>query len=359
MTQGLNLTGFNIADIAVSNPVIAAPMAGVSDKPYRQVCRNNGAGLVVSEMVTSQPQLRDSRKTSWRLDHKDEAKPRVVQIVGNDPLLMADAARFNQDRGAQIVDINMGCPAKKVCNKAAGSALLADTKQVKTILNAVVNAVDIPVTLKYRTGPTPDESNAVQVAQIAESEGIAALTLHARSRACKFVGPVNYQEIANVKESVNIPVIANGDIDSPEKAIAVIQKTNADGVMVGRSALGRPWLLGEISQALTGRFFSSPDRENRYHQILAHIESIHAFYGDVMGIRLARKHIKWYLQSWTEGPGWGTSNLDYSNSSYKNSDSSTLKTALSYDSLLKTEEREQQLRLLRAVLLEPRSQLVA
>jgi len=261
MTKGPLLSGFKIASIEIPNPVVAAPMAGVSDKPYRQVCRNNGAGLVISEMVTSQPQLRTSQKTAWRLDHSGEPEPRVVQIVGNDAKVMAEAAKYNQDQGAQIVDINMGCPAKKVCNKAAGSALLEQPKLVQDILHAVVNAVDIPVTLKYRTGPTPETSNASDIAHIAEQEGISALTLHARSRACKFVGSVNYNEIAKVKSTVNIPVIANGDIDSLEKARQVIQETKADGVMIGRSALGRPWLFGEIAQSLTGKSWQGPNQD--------------------------------------------------------------------------------------------------
>lgn len=347
--KSLSLSGFKIGDIEVFNPVVAAPMAGVSDKPYRNVCRLSGAGLVVSEMVTSQPQLRKSQKTAWRLDHDGEPEPRIVQIVGSEPALMAEAAYFNQEQGAQVIDINMGCPAKKVCNKAAGSALLQDLDRVQQILAAVVGSVDIPVTLKYRTGPTPETLNAVEVANLAESEGISALTLHARSRACKFVGPVDYQQIAEVKAQVNIPVIANGDIDSPQKAIKVIQQTNADGVMVGRSALGQPWLLGEISQALTGNKFETPDHQRRLDQIIGHIEAIHAFYGDVMGIRLARKHIKWYLQHWFDGCRWGSAN-----SVSKNTFNQEY-----LDVLLRCEAHAEQLRLFKALLIEPNSQLVA
>ena len=283
----------------IANSVIAAPMAGVTDKPYRQVCRDNGAGMVVSEMVTSQLDLRHSTKSRYRLDLKGEPEPVVVQIVGTDPQELAEAARFNVANGAQIVDINMGCPAKKVCKKAAGSALLANEPLVETILSTVVNAVDVPVTVKIRTGQTPEEKNALSIARIAENSGIQSLTIHGRTRQCKFVGNVEYDTIALVKQSVKIPVVANGDINTPKQAKSVLEYTGADAVMIGRAAQGQPWLFGQTAEYLaTGTHLAAPNILARAKMIVDHLKSIHQFYGDLLGVRLARKHIKWYFQHW-------------------------------------------------------------
>jgi len=283
----------------IANPVIAAPMAGVTDKPYRQICRENGAGMVVSEMVTSQLDLRHSTKSRYRLDLSGEPEPVVVQIVGTDPQELAKAAQYNVANGAQIVDINMGCPAKKVCKKAAGSALLANEPLVKEILETVVNSVDVPVTVKIRTGQTPEERNATTIAQIAEDAGIQSLTIHGRTRQCKFVGEIEYDTIAQVKQLVKIPVIANGDISTPEQAQSVLNYTNADAVMIGRAAQGQPWLFRQTAEYLsTGKYSPKPDVFNRAQMIIKHLKAIHIFYGDLLGVRLARKHIKWYLEHW-------------------------------------------------------------
>jgi len=287
---------FNIGPYSITCPVIAAPMAGVSDKPYRQVCRANGAGLVISEMITSQLELRHSTKSRFRMDLNGEPEPVVVQLVGTDPQELAKAAQFNVDNGAQIIDINMGCPAKKVCKKAAGSALLANEPLVEKILNEVVSAVDVPVTLKIRTGTSPEERNAVQIAKIAQSAGVQSLTIHGRTRECKFVGAVEYDTIALVKQAVSIPVIANGDIATPQQALRVLQHTQADAVMIGRAAQGQPWLFKQIAAYLSdGQIIPIPNAEKRIQIILDHISQIHSFYGDALGVRLARKHIKAYL----------------------------------------------------------------
>ena len=288
-----------IGSYNIAKPVIAAPMAGVTDKPYRQVCRNNGAGMVVSEMVTSQLDLRHSTKSRYRLDLSGEPEPVVVQIVGTDPQELAEAARYNVANGAQIVDINMGCPAKKVCKKAAGSALLANESLVADILSTVVNAVDIPVTVKIRTGQTPEERNALSIARIAEDSGIQSLTIHGRTRQCKFLGEIEYDTIAQVKQSIKIPVVANGDITTPEQAKSVLEYTSADAVMIGRAAQGQPWLFGQVADFLaTGKYSSAPDLFSRAKMIVDHLKSIHLFYGDLLGIRFARKHIKWYFEHW-------------------------------------------------------------
>jgi tRNA-dihydrouridine synthase B len=285
----------------IVNPVIAAPMAGVTDKPYRQVCRQSGAGMVVSEMVTSQIDLRHSSKSKFRLDLVGEPEPVVVQIVGTDPQSLAEAARFNVANGAQIIDINMGCPAKKVCKKAAGSALLANPSLVADILTTVVAAVDVPVTVKIRTGITPEQRNATMIAKIAEDAGVAALTIHGRTKECKFFGQVEYDSIARVKQSVEIPIIANGDIDSPSAAARVLEYTKADAVMVGRATQGQPWLLQQIVDHLAGNSISPiPSGFERAKIILDHLAAIHRFYGEALGVRLARKHIKWYLIHWHE-----------------------------------------------------------
>lgn len=281
------------------NNVIAAPMAGVSDKPFRQVCLRNGAGMAVSEMVTSRIDLHQSTKTRFRRTHQGEAEPRVVQIVGTDPDMLASAARFNVESGAQIIDINMGCPAKKVCQKAAGSALLANEDLVGQILTRVVNAVNVPVTVKIRTGSDPASRNGVTIAKIAEDAGVDAITVHGRTRQCKFVGQVEYDTIAAIKQAVHIPVVANGDIASPQCAAHVLDYTKTDGVMVGRAAQGQPWIFAQITHYLkTGQQLNAPSLEQRTHILRQHIREIHRFYGERLGLRFARKHIKWYLARW-------------------------------------------------------------
>ncbi len=288
-----------IGPYKLTNPVIAAPMAGVTDKPYRQVCRRHGAGLVVSEMVTSQAGLRHTTKTRFRSDLNGEPEPVVVQIVGTDPEQLAQAAQYNVANGAQIIDINMGCPAKKVCKKAAGSALLADEPLVADILQTVVASVSVPVTVKIRTGTTPETRNASSIARIAEDAGIQAITIHGRTRECKFIGAVEYDSIADVVSRVSIPVTANGDINSPENALRVKDYTGADAVMIGRAAQGRPWLFQQVADYLcTGHYHAIPEQHQRYQTIVEHINAIHAFYGESLGVRLARKHIKWYLAHW-------------------------------------------------------------
>lgn len=290
-----------IGPYILANPVIAAPMAGVSDKPYRQVCREHGAGLVVSEMVTSQAGLRHTAKTKYRSDFNGEPEPVSVQIVGTDPQQLAEAAQYNVANGAQIIDINMGCPSKKVCKRAAGSALLADERLVADILSTVVSSVDVPVTVKIRTGTNPERKNAASIALIAQDAGVKAITVHGRTRECKFVGKVEYDTIANVKSLIDIPVIANGDINTPEQAQAVMQHTQADAVMIGRAAQGQPWIYRQIADYLTtGNYSSIPSLEERYVTITNHIASIHVFYGVNLGVRLARKHIKWYLMHWPQ-----------------------------------------------------------
>jgi len=288
-----------IGPYKIANPVIAAPMAGVSDKPYRDVCRAHGAGMVVSEMVTSRRDLRNTRKTKFRSDLSGEPEPVVVQIVGTEPTMLAQAARHNVANGAQIIDINMGCPAKKVCKKAAGSALLANEGLVAEILSTVVNAVDVPVTVKIRTGTSPKTRNALNIAKIAEDAGVQSLTIHGRTRECKFVGAVEYDTIANVKQSISIPVTANGDITSPQEAKRILEYTRADAVMIGRAAQGQPWLFQQIVDYLTsGQMGALPSAEHRAKTILDHLSAVHSFYGEPLGVRLARKHIKWYLAHW-------------------------------------------------------------
>jgi tRNA-dihydrouridine synthase B len=285
-----------IGPYSLPNPVALAPMAGVTDLPFRRLCADLGAGLVVGEMISSNPRLRESRKTRWRSRHDDEIRPRSVQIAGSDPEQMASAARFNVARGAQIIDINMGCPAKKVCRRAAGSALLADEEQVDRILRAVVAAVDVPVTLKIRTGPSPERRNGVTIARIAEEAGIAALAVHGRTRACAFRGEVEYDTIAAIVEATRFPVFANGDIDSPGKAAEVIAHTGAAGIMVGRAAQGRPWLCGQIATHLATGLTPPPPSLTEQRDILRrHVAALHDFYGDYMGLRIARKHVGWYL----------------------------------------------------------------
>jgi len=285
-----------IGDYTLSSPVVLAPMAGVTDRPFRALCRQFGAGLAVSEMLASDTSLWHSRKSQLRMDHDGECGPISVQIAGSDPRQMAEAARLNVDNGAQIIDINMGCPAKKVCKRAAGSALLRDEALVEAILTAVTGAVTVPVTLKIRTGWSPQERNAVRIAQIAQAAGIKMLAVHGRTRACKFEGEVEYATIAAVKAAVSIPVLANGDIDSPEKAAAVLAVTEADGVMIGRAAQGRPWLCGQIAQYLQhGSYAAAPDVLQLQRILQSHLHNLHEFYGEPMGARIARKHVGWYL----------------------------------------------------------------
>lgn len=286
-----------IGPYKLSNPVVLAPMAGVTDLPFRQLCARLGAGLAVSEMVNANPRLRDSAKTRLRTRHDTEIEPRSVQIAGSDPGQMAAAARYNVALGAQIIDINMGCPAKKVCRKAAGSALLADEALVQSILEAVVAAVPVPVTLKIRTGSTPAARNGASIARIAEDAGIAALAVHGRTRACAFRGEAEYDTIAAIVAATDFPVFANGDIDSAEKAEAVLRHTGAAGVMIGRAAQGRPWLCGQIASRLaTGVTPPEPTLELQRATLHTHVSALHAFYGDVMGPRIARKHVGWFLQ---------------------------------------------------------------
>jgi tRNA-dihydrouridine synthase B len=273
-------------------------MAGITDRPFRRLARRFGADLAVSEMVSSRPELRETRKSRLRRDHAGEAGPISVQIAGADPALLADAARFNVDQGAEIIDINMGCPAKKVCNVAAGSALLENEPLVARILEAVVGAVDVPVTLKIRTGPAPERRNAVRVARIAESAGIRMLAIHGRTRACAFRGEAEYATIAAVKAAVRIPVVANGDIREPEDARRVLAATGADGIMVGRAAQGRPWLFREIAHYLeTGRRLPSPPMDEVCAVLVEHLEGLYDLYGEEHGARVARKHIGWTVAS--------------------------------------------------------------
>jgi tRNA-dihydrouridine synthase B len=279
------------------NGLFVAPMAGITDRPFRRLARGYGAGLAVSEMLSARPELRESRKSRLRRDHAGEAGPISVQIAGADPAMLADAARFNVDEGAQIVDINMGCPAKKVCNANAGSALLEDEALVARILQAVVAAVSVPVTLKIRTGPRPEHRNAVRVAQIAETAGVQLLAVHGRTRACAFGGAVEYETIAEVKSRVRIPVIANGDIRTPEEAKRVLALTGADGIMIGRAAQGRPWLFREIAQYLaTGTHAASPTPAEMSAVLIEQLRGLYELYGAEHGARIARKHIGWTVR---------------------------------------------------------------
>jgi len=282
----------------LDSQVVLAPMAGVTDRPFRQLCRQFGAALCASEMVTSDQSLWSSRKTRLRMDHTGERGPIVVQIAGSDPTLVAEAAKLNADLGAQIIDINMGCPAKKVCRKAAGSSLLKNEPLVGEILEATVNAVDIPVTLKIRTGWCPDTRNGTRIARIAEQSGIQALAVHGRTRSCGYHAEVEYDSIAAIKQSIAIPVFANGDILSPEKAKFVMDYTAADGVMIGRGAQGRPWIFREIQHYLsTGKTLAAPTLAEIKQILINHMEQLYLFYGSKMGVRIARKHVGWYIDN--------------------------------------------------------------
>ncbi len=286
-----------IGPYQLRNNLIVAPMAGVTDRPFRMLCKKLGAGLAVSEMVTSNSLLYGSAKTLRRANHEGEVEPISVQIAGADPQMMAQAAIHNVRHGAQIIDINMGCPAKKICNVMAGSALLRDEPLVSQILKAVVKAVDVPVTLKIRTGWDKQNRNAVAVAKMAQDIGIQALAMHGRTRACMYTGDAEYDTIAAVREVLEIPLIANGDITTPEKAQYVLQYTKADAVMIGRAAQGRPWIFREIEHYLaTGQHMPAPEVQEIKSVMLQHLHDLYDFYGDLTGMRVARKHISWYTK---------------------------------------------------------------
>ena len=285
-----------IGPYKLENNLIVAPMAGVTDRPFRQLCRRMGAGLAVSEMLSSNPKVWKTDKSLNRMDHMGETGIRSVQIAGADPELMAEAAKFNVNNGAQIIDINMGCPAKKVNKKMAGSALMQFPDLVEKIVKSVVSAVNVPVTLKTRTGWDTDNRNGVEIAQIAERNGIQSLAIHGRTRACMYKGEAEYNTIRSIKEAVSIPVIANGDITSPQQAKQVLEYTNADGLMIGRAAQGRPWIFREVDHYLrTGDTLPPPDKEEVRNIMLEHVENLHQLYGHIMGPRIARKHVGWYL----------------------------------------------------------------
>jgi tRNA-dihydrouridine synthase B len=277
--------------------LILAPMAGVTDKPFRQLCKRLGAGLAVSEMTIADPKLWHTRKSRLRMDHADEPAPIAVQIAGYDPQMLADAARYNVDHGAEIIDINMGCPAKKVCNVWSGSALLQDEALVARICEAVARAVDVPVTLKIRTGWNRANRNGVTIARIAEASGIAALAVHGRTREDLYQGEAEYETIAAIKRAVSIPVSANGDVDSPQKAQQVLESTGCDALLIGRAAQGRPWIFREIAHFLaTGATLPEPGPLEVRDILLGHLDALYAFYGEVQGLRIARKHLGWYAK---------------------------------------------------------------
>ena len=293
---------FTIGPYQINSQTILAPMAGVTDLPFRQLCREMGAGLVVSEMVAADPTTWSTRKSRLRIQFGNEPSPRSVQIAGYDPQMMAEAAQFNVAQGAEIIDINMGCPAKKVCKRAAGSALLRDPELVERILTAVVGAVDVPVTLKIRTGWDRQNRNAPEIAKIAEQSGIQALAIHGRTKACRFVGEVEYDSIAEVVDRISIPVFANGDITSAEQARAVLHKTGASAVMIGRGAQGNPWIFQQINHYLTqGELLPQPTLEQVGKVMIRHLADLHEFYGEVGGVRISRKHIGWYSRWLDDG----------------------------------------------------------
>jgi tRNA-dihydrouridine synthase B len=286
-----------IGPYLIDPPVVLAPMAGVTDKPFRLLCKRLGAGLAVSEMTHADPRLWHTRKSLQRMDHVGEPEPVSVQIAGYDPAMLAEAARFNVANGAQIIDINMGCPAKKVCNVWSGSALLQDEPLVARIVRAVVEAVEVPVTLKIRTGWDRQNRNALNIARIAEDAGIAALAVHGRTRADKYEGHAEYDTITAVKAAVNIPVLANGDVDTPQQARHVLEVTGADALMIGRGAQGRPWIFREIAHYLaTGEELAEPMPDEVCGILLGHLEQLYAFYGEQAGVRIARKHLGWYAK---------------------------------------------------------------
>jgi tRNA-dihydrouridine synthase B len=293
----MSTASFHIGPHQIAPRVVLAPMAGVTDKPFRILCKRLGAGLCVSEMTTSDPRFWNTSKSLHRMDHAGEPAPISVQIAGTVPAVMADAARHNVDHGAQIIDINMGCPAKKVCNAWAGSALMREPDLVARILDAVVNAVDVPVTLKIRTGWAADQRNALAIARIAQEAGIAALAVHGRTRDQQYTGVAEYDTIAEVKAALSIPVLANGDIDSPQKAARVLAYTGCDAVLIGRAAQGRPWIFREVAHYLAhGETLPEPTLAEVRDVLLEHLEHLHAFYGEPSGVRIARKHLGWYAK---------------------------------------------------------------
>lgn len=290
---------FTLGSYAFDNNLALAPMAGVTDAVFRKICKEKGAGIVVGEMLSAKLSLKTEKKgkTAFRVANLDEPSPRIIQLLGNDPEEMAEAARFNVEKGADIIDINMGCPAKKVCKKAAGSSLLRDEGLVRAILEAVVDSVDVPVTLKTRTGWSEEQKNIIDIAQIAQSAGIQMLTVHGRTREQKFNGDAEYDILSDVKKNIDIPFLVNGDIDSPQKAQQVLEQTQADGLMIGRAAQGNPWLFQEISAFLTdGTILPRPELPDIKKTILSHLSGIHLLYGEYSGARIARKHIGWYFE---------------------------------------------------------------
>ena len=294
-----------IGPYLIDPPLVLAPMAGVTDKPFRLLCRRLGAGLAVSEMTAADPRLWRTRKSQQRMDHEGEAEPVSVQIAGADPGMLAEAARYNAEGGAQIIDINMGCPAKKVCHQWAGSALLQNESLVGRICKAVVDAVDLPVTLKFRTGWDRQHKNALRVARIAEDAGIAALALHGRTRADRYQGEAEYETIAALKAVTSLPLMANGDITTPERARQVLGMTAADALMIGRGAQGRPWIFRELAHYLaTGRKLPEPTPTEVAAILLEHLEQLYAFYGEDVGMRIARKHLAWYARDRAENAGF-------------------------------------------------------
>ncbi|MDH5357997.1 MAG: tRNA dihydrouridine synthase DusB [Gammaproteobacteria bacterium] len=295
-------SAIKIGSYILPNNLFLAPMAGVTDRPFRQLCRRLGAGMAVSEMITANKSLWASKKSLLRANHTGEPEPRSVQIAGADPQMMADAAQHNVNQGAHIIDINMGCPAKKVCNVMAGSALLQNEKLVGEILTSVVSAVEVPVTLKIRTGWDPDNRNGIAIARIAEQSGIQALAVHGRTRACGYKGEAEYDTIAEIKSSINIPVIANGDINSPEKAKQILDYSQVDGLMIGRAAQGNPWIFQQINHFLThGEHLAAPTVIEVRETLIEHLHTLYDFYGDYTGVRMARKHIAWYSKGLRNG----------------------------------------------------------
>lgn len=296
------MTKMKIGLYTLPNNLFLAPMAGVTDRPFRQLCRRLGAGMAISEMITANKSLWASKKSLLRANHEGEPEPRAVQIAGTDPKMMAEAAQHNVDQGADIIDINMGCPAKKVCNVMAGSALLQNEKLVGEILKSVVNSVDVPVTLKIRTGWDIEHRNGVAIARIAEQSGIQALAVHGRTRACAYKGEAEFNTIAEIKSAIAIPVIANGDISSPEKAKQVLDYTQADALMIGRAAQGNPWIFQQINHFLThGEHLNPPSIVEVQQILLEHLHTLYDFYGDYTGARMARKHIAWYSKGLRNG----------------------------------------------------------
>ena len=303
-------TDLHIGSYSLSSRVLLAPMAGVTDRPFRDLCRLHGAGLAASEMLSSNPLLFDTKKTRLRSDIRGEPTPRAVQIAGSEPHQMAVAARSNVARGAQLIDINLGCPAKKVCNKLAGSALLKDERLVARIFAAVVTAVSVPVTVKMRTGWDPEHRNGTRIARLAERAGIAALAVHGRTRACAYRNTAEYETVKKIKEIVSIPVFANGDITTPQQAQEILVATGADAVMVGRAAIGNPWIFRELNHYLdTGAEHAPPSVDEIADTVLQHLAALHAFYGERQGVRIARKHLHAYLQRLPNGKTfWKTIN---------------------------------------------------